>query len=288
MTEAENLVEQGNALGQAGDVHGAERAYRAAIASSPEWSVPYYDLGLLCKYAGRWPESLEFNMRAVERDGDDEDAWWNLGIAATAVGNWAEARRAWAACGMTPPEGDGPPDFGFGSIPVRLDPDDNAEVVWAKRIDPARARILNVPLPMSTHNFDEVVLTDGAVEGYRTVGRERYPVFNMLAVLQASSLKKYVIELGTADAAAIERLVGEAEAKGGAAENWGTSTAKICAKCSRGDPHEHKGPPRVPSHPNFGLAARDDAHAQSIITAWLAATPRADIVRWYSAYDQTA
>ena len=288
MTEAETLVEQGNALHQAGDVDGAERAYRAAIAASPDWSVPYYDLGLLCKYAGRWQESLDFNKLAIERDGEDEDAWWNLGIAATAVGSWADARRAWAACGMTPPEGDGPPDFGFGSIPVRLDPDDNAEVVWAKRIDPARARILNVPLPASTHNYGEVVLTDGAAEGYRTVKGKRYPVFNMLVVLQASSLKKYVIELGTADAMAIERLVDEAEAHGGAAENWGTSTAVICAKCSRGDPHEHTGPSRTPSHPNFGLAARDDGHAQSIISSWLTKTPRADIVRWYSADDRTA
>ena len=124
MTEAENLVEQGNALHEAGDVAGAERAYRAAIVASPGWSVPYYDLGLLCKYAGRWQESLDFNKLAIERAGDDEDAWWNLGIAATAAGNWPEARRAWAACGMTPPAGDGPPDFCFGSVPVRLDPDD--------------------------------------------------------------------------------------------------------------------------------------------------------------------
>ena len=48
MTEAENLVEQGNALGQAGDVNGAEHAYRAAIASSPEWSVPYAIAASIC------------------------------------------------------------------------------------------------------------------------------------------------------------------------------------------------------------------------------------------------
>jgi hypothetical protein len=281
-TEAERLVEEGNSLKDAGDVAGAERAYRGAIVASPAWSVPYYDLGLLCKYAGRWQESLTFNAQAAERDPDDEAAWWNLGIAATAVPNWPEARRAWTACGMTPPAGDGPPDFNFGLIPVRLDPDDRGEVVWAHRIDPARAAVRNVPLPVSAHNYGEVLLTDGAPDGYRTVKGKEYPVLNMLAVLERSPLRKYVIELATADSASIELLEDVAQSSGGAAENWATSTNILCAQCSRGTPHElHR--QGTPAHPHCGLAARDDAHAESIIHEWLEQSPRADLVRWFDA-----
>ena len=277
------LVEEGNTRKDAGDVEGAERAYRAAIASDPDWSVPYYDLGLVCKYAGRWQESLEFNSLAAERDPRDEAAWWNLGIAATAIGNWSEARRAWTACGMTTPPGDGPPDFAFGLIPVRLDANDAAEVVWARRIDPARARILNVPLPTSRHNYGEMVLTDGAADGFRTSNGTKYPVLNALAVLEMSSLRKYVVELATADSAAIDTLIQQAETQGGAAEHWGASTNILCAQCSRGEPHEHAGQHATPAHPHCGLAARDEHHVQSIINAWLAQSPSADLIRWFEA-----
>ena len=283
MTEAELFVAQGNALKNAGDVAGAERAYRAAMACSPEWSVPYYDLGLLCKYTGRRHDSLEFNALAARYGPDDEAAWWSLGIAATAVANWAEARRAWIRCGMGDTPGDGPPDFGFGSIPVRLDPDEQAEVVWARRIDPARASILSVPLPSSAHNYSEVVLTDGAPEGHRIVDGEEYPVLNMLAVLERSALRKYVIELATVDVASIDALVTLAAAVGGAAEDWGSRTNILCAQCSRGTPHEHDTEHGLPAHPHCGLAARDDAHAASIIRSWLEQNARADVIRWFDA-----
>ena len=35
--------------------------------------------------------------RAARLDPEDEAAWWNTGIAATAPGDWAAARRAWEA-----------------------------------------------------------------------------------------------------------------------------------------------------------------------------------------------
>src|SRR5205807_10273545 len=69
----------------------------------------------------------------------DKAAWWNQGIAATALGRWGLARRAWAGFGIDLPAGEGPLDFPCGSCPVRLCPDGDAEVVWAHRIDPARS-----------------------------------------------------------------------------------------------------------------------------------------------------
>ena len=283
MTEAERLVAQGLSLEDDGDRTGAERAYRDALAQNPMWSVPHYNLGLLCKYQHRWEESLEFNKQAAALAPDDEAAWWNLGIAATALGDWAEARRAWKACGMEPPAGSGAPVFDFGSTPVRLDPNGNAEVVWAERIDPARARILSVPLPWSQHNYGDIVLTDGAAEGHRVVDGKQYPVFNALALLSTSPLKKYIVELATADATSIEALAQCAEDSGGAAEDWGRSTNILCAKCSLGTPHQHTTGSSVPAHPHCGLAARDDAHAEAIIQSWLARNPNADLIRWYDA-----
>jgi len=283
MTDPGSLVEQGNALKDAGDFAGAESAYRSAIALASYWSVPHFNLGLLCKHQGRWQESLEFNSEAVRLDATDEGAWWNLGIAATALGNWSEARRAWKACGMEPPAGAGPPEFNFGPTPVRLAPHGRAEVVCAHRIDPARARVLSIPTPALDHNHGDIVLTDGSIDGRRIVDGREYAVFNVLALLTPSPLKKYVVELATSDEKGIAALEDCAGGMGGAAENWGMSTKILCEECSRGTPHEHHTGERVPAHPHCGLAAKDDDHAESILRAWLQREPTADLIRWYDA-----
>jgi tetratricopeptide (TPR) repeat protein len=64
----------------------AATAFERAIHHAPDWSVPWYNLGLAYKCQRRWPESLRCNLRAAELDPTDEAAWWNTGIAATALG----------------------------------------------------------------------------------------------------------------------------------------------------------------------------------------------------------
>jgi len=38
-------------------------------------------------------------------------AWWNMGIAATALGRWRDARHAWQQCGVADPGGSDPPVY---------------------------------------------------------------------------------------------------------------------------------------------------------------------------------
>lgn len=286
MTDFETAVEfneQGLALREAGDVIGAEAAYRAAITAAPDWAAPIYNLGLLCKYECRWEESFSHNRRAAELQPDDEASWWNLGIAATALSNWEEARRAWAACGIEVPPGSGPPEFDWGQTPVRLNPDGDGEVVWARRIDPARAEIMNVPLPTSGFRWGDIVLNDGAVEGERVVDGRAYPVFNVLQRLKSSPFSTFILELATTSDEAVAALEQCATDRGGAAEHWGTHTSNLCRDCSYGRPHQHAHGASNPAHPHCGLAARDHAHADDIIRAWLASTTAADLTVWYEA-----
>jgi hypothetical protein len=280
---AEQLNSEGMQLRADGNIAGAEAAYRAAISAAPEWSAPVYNLGLLYKYEGRWEESRNYNRQAANLAPDDEASWWNLGIAATALSDWNEARRAWTACGMEVPPGDGAPEFDWGQTPVRLDPDGEAEVVWAHRIDPARARIVSVPLPTSPFHCGDLVLTDGAEEGQRIVDGRVYSVFNVLQLLAPSGLRTFIIELATMQPNALAALEACATEHGGAAEDWGSFTAILCAECSRGLPHEHAPGTSAPAHPHCGLAARDHQHADEIITDWLAQTPGADLTAWYEA-----
>jgi hypothetical protein len=280
---AVDFNERGMALRDAGDAVGVEAAYRSAIAAAPDWPAPIYNLGLLCKYEGRWEESFAHNKRAAELQPDDEASWWNLGIAATALGDWEAARRAWAACGIEVPPGSGPPQFNWGRTPVRLNPDTDGEVVWAQRIDPARARIINVPLPTSGFRWSDVVLTDGAVEGERVVDGHAYPVFNVLQRLEVSPFRTFIIELATMSDNAVTALEECATERGAAAEDWGSCTSILCRDCSYGRPHQHTGSESNAAHPHCGLAARDHAHADEIISAWLATEPTADLTVWYEA-----
>ena len=277
------LNDRGLALRDAGDLRGAEAAYLAAMEAAPSWPAPIYNLGLLYKYECRWKESFDYNRRSTELQSDDEASWWNFGIAATALRHWGEARRAWAACGIEVPPGDGPPEFNWGRTPVRLNPDTDGEVVWARRLDPARGQILNVPLPISGFRWGDIVLNDGAVEGERMVNGRAYPVFNVLQRWQLSPFRTFILELATADGEALAALERCAADRGGAAEDWGTCTSILCRDCSYGRQHEHADGDAHPAHPHCGLAARDHSHADEIITAWLAAIPTADLTVWYEA-----
>ena len=68
-----------------------------AAKIDPHWSVPWFNLGLDFKNSGAWEDSLRCNQTSTQLGTNDEAAWWNLGIAATALHNWSEARRAWKA-----------------------------------------------------------------------------------------------------------------------------------------------------------------------------------------------
>ncbi|HEX5106885.1 MAG TPA: tetratricopeptide repeat protein [Vicinamibacterales bacterium] len=278
---AQALNERGQELKAAGDIAGAEAAYLAAVAAAPAWSIPAYNLGLLFKYEGRWQESLEWNQTAAALDPDDQAAWWNLGIAATALGRWADARKAWQRCGIDDPGGDDPPDYRFGRIPVRLDPEGDGEVVWANRLDPARARLISIPLPTSPFRWGDVVLNDGAAEGHRTVNGRQIPVFNVLERLVPSTIRTFVVELATSDRSAVDALEDIAHDMGGAAEHWGLTTRIMCRECSYGKPHEHVDSGERPAHHHCGLVAPSREIAQQVLDRWLASSDAADLVTWY-------
>jgi tetratricopeptide (TPR) repeat protein len=229
-----------------------------------------YNLGLASKYRGEWEESLARNRRAAELNPQDEATWWNLGIAATAVRDWPEARRAWAACGITLVDG-----IGEISMPecwgcVRLNPEGSAEVVWGKRIDPARTRVMNVPLPASDRRYGDIILNDGAPEGTRTSNGREYPVFNELALWKRSSYTTYEVEANAVseDAkASLGRLCDEFEV---AFEDWGT-IRNLCAACSRGNPAQHD----CTAHngesqtTRLGFASRGQSAVNDLLRRWL-------------------
>lgn len=258
-----------NELDEAGQTERAIETYRRADRWDRRWSVPWFNLGLLFKRQGNWPESLRHSERATELNPSHEGAWWNLGIAATALGEWRKARTAWRACGIEVPDGEGPLDLDFGPTPIRLNPAGAAEVVWCKRVDPARAVILNIPLPESGHRCGDLLLHDGSREGTRVWKGVELPVFNELALLQPSHLGTFVVKIDGLLATEAEALIARASEQQTEAEDWSLSVRWLCKACSEGKvEHEHS-PPSDQPHRLIGVAATSETAVRELIEPFL-------------------
>lgn len=237
---ADKLLQLALELEEAGKQDKAIEVYKKCIATDPNWAVPAFNLGLIYKYRFDWLNSLEFNDLASKLDPSDEPAWWNLGIAATALGDWSTARRAWKGFGIKlPPATSGEEvRLNLGITPVRILT--NSEVVWTTRIDPARAIIDSIPTSYANRRYRDLVLHDGAPQGYRTVSGKKVPVFDELQLLESSDYRTFSLRVWARnphDLKLLEKLCDQADY---AMENWTLNIRHLCEQCSRGVPHsEH-------------------------------------------------
>jgi tetratricopeptide (TPR) repeat protein len=272
--EAIRLARRGSALLGEELLDEAEQAFLSALELGPGLAPAWFDLGLIYKRRRRWSEALRCNRQASTIDGQDSATWWNLGIAATALRDWSTARRAWRRYGIPIQGESGPIEADFGLTPVRINPDSKAEVVWCRRVDPARAIIINIPLPESGHRWGDCVLHDGAPNGERISGGRTYHVFDELERWEASSIPTLQVNLhapGPDDADALEALF---EEQGLAAEDWTANLRTLCRACSEGSPHPEHEPLTTEwsAERAFGLAAQP-ATADELLGRWAAAAP---------------
>jgi hypothetical protein len=207
----------------------------------------------------------------VAVDPKNEAAWWNFGIAATALGRWNLARSAWRGFGIDVPDGEGPIALPCGVCPIRINPRDQPEVVWADRLDPARARLFSIPFPESKHRWKDVVLNDGAPTGYRKYKGQEVPVFDALELLERSEFGTFVARVRMPPKSrCAENLTEIASELGGTAEDWSTSVRLLCKACSEGRPHEEHDTQAAPPDGVhlIGIAARSREHAAAILSGW--------------------
>lgn len=257
----------------------AAELYARAVEVDPRDADAWYNLGLAHKYLGNWRASADANERALALTSKRGDpAWWNLGIAATALRDWDLARRAWRGFGMRRkdvPDGSGPIEVDWGINPVRIVSRDGEtkEVVWGRRLCPARIRIESIPFPASDHRWGDVVLHDGASNGERTADGRTYPVFDELERWSPSeipTLRACVRCTSDDDANA---LIDAFRAARFDAEDWSTNVRQLCKECSEGSPatHDHAFPEGGADR-TFGIAAPVGL-AQQVLRAWRSESP---------------
>lgn len=214
----------------------AETTYKEALKLDHSRATTWYNLGLMYKYQKHWQESFQANLEAHKLCPKDEAACWNLGIAATALHDWRNARAAWKDYGIEIADGDDSIKMDYGMIPIRLEV---GEVVWCNRIDPARGVVMSIPFPDSGYWYGDIILHDGAPNGYRVVNGNKVPVFDVLDIWEHSSYQVFEIEAiirQEMDYNILEERIDSYPDM--AIEDWG-SVRILCKKCSEGIPHEH-------------------------------------------------
>ncbi len=230
-------------------------ALSALTEAYPEVGWAWFDLGLRMKWLRQWPECVDANLEALARLADPRESGeaWNLGIAATALGEWELARRAWDAFGVEVPSGEGPIQGDFGLTPVRLNPEPrfhepelvldgmrySTEVVWGRRLCPARVRLVSVPLPESGHRFGDVVLHDGDPVGERYLGDQVRAVFNEITLLEPSPYPTLATQVPNVGQQALAELTDLFDEAGYAAECWTANVQVLCRACSEGSAEGH-------------------------------------------------
>ncbi|MGS2614689.1 tetratricopeptide repeat protein [Micromonospora sp. LZ34] len=238
----------------------------------PRAAVWWYDAALAYKFLRNWAKAYELGREAAARAerGTQDPAFWNLGIAATIMGDWATARDAWQGFGIPVPDGEGEIVEDFGVTPVRLDPGGRAEVVWARRLCPTRARVLNVPTPGSGRRFGEIVVHDGAPNGERVVDGQTFSVFDELLLWRGSELPTTTVSITAASVEDVHALVALFEEREYGAEPW-SSHEMICACCSEGQVNQD---PRhaVTGEQRMSLAAPPD-EVPVLLETWRAGAP---------------
>jgi hypothetical protein len=270
MQNLEALLDQALEVSESGDKDEAIKIYHKILSEREDWATIHYNLGLIYKYRNEWEKSYSYNKRAVELDPEMEAAQWNLGIAATMLKDWKLARQCWNRFGMKYEIIDQDTAGNVGQATIRIDPNENAETVWATRICPARARITNIPLPESKHRFKDIVLNDGAPNGYRMSEGKEYPVFDEIQHLSKSEYLTYSIKCKVISKAHFEDLQQRCWNSDIAIENWTTGVQMLCKQCSEGKPHEtHDHELKKPSEESLiAFASTSQEKLEQILDDW--------------------
>lgn len=210
-SEAKRLLERARQAWEAEEWLRSAELYEQVLAHYPDEepsAVWWYDAALAYKFLRNWAKAYELGCQAAARSprGEQDPAFWNLGVAATIQRDWVTARDAWEGFGIPIPQGEGEINGSFGMACVRLDTGGQREVVWIQRLCPTRGRVVSVPVT-DGRRFGEIVVHDGEPTGERTFNGQQVAVFDELLLFEASELPTLQVSVNAAQASDVEALV---------------------------------------------------------------------------------
>lgn len=196
--ELQQLLDEANRYEELGDTYHAVKLYKRLTRLAPDWFPPFLRLGFIYHQRREWKPAFHYFKKTVALTTDCREAWWSLGMAATAQKKWRIARSVWAKFGLTDlprkPEG------------LRLSYDGSFEILWMLPLDPARAQIVSIPHPASGYRYREVLLYERKPIGHHIVNRRRVPVYEEMGLFKSSPFQTFSCLLHTKEVTAVQRL----------------------------------------------------------------------------------
>jgi tetratricopeptide (TPR) repeat protein len=255
------LFEAGLAYEAAADHYHAIKLYKRIIKQAAYWPEPYLRLGDIYSSRKEWKPALYYNKKAIALAVDNKAAWWNVGIAATALHRPRLARRVWQKFGLS--QGNSQP------ISVKITYQDQFEVLGARRIDVARAVIGSIPHPKSGRKFQDVLLIDNTVKGYHISGYRKLPIYDELDLLKRSTYSTFsclLSDIVPKDIEVLQQLCTNARL---GFELWGNASRSLSsARPSGGLPEYYSASMPPQKEVLIAIAAKQQRQAVDVLESW--------------------
>lgn len=257
------LFEQARQYEAAADPYNAVKLYKRLIREEPQWAAPYLRLGHIYKYRREWKPSLYYHKKAVALDVTNRQAWWDVALSATAMGKLRQARRVWDKFGWSPKER----SF-LKPVSVRLQFQNQFEVLWAQRISPCLGYIRSIPQPASGRRYGDLVLIDNIVRGYHTNDMHRLPIYDELGMKKCGHYGAFSCTLLQTTEADIKLLQQLCQEEGLGFEVWGNAAQAATVRSAKGRPEYYTFNWDTAPQVLVAVAARREAQALSVLKNW--------------------
>ena len=259
------LFDEARRYDEAGDTYNAVKLYKRLTKLSADWAEPYFHLSLIYKRRHEWKQVFHYSKRTVSLAPANQEAWWNLGIAAVGLKKTRLARSIWTKFGWDSKQ---KPRHPYG---LQLTYEDAYEILWMQPLDPARAQILSIPHPASGLRFREEVLYDRKPVGYHVVSKRRIPVYASLGSVKRSPFQTFSCLVHVApDSAAVKQLELLCANAGIGFEVWSNAARIFTPEHRRAFPEYYSDlvPRESTDQCLVALAALHEAEVQRVLNNW--------------------
>jgi hypothetical protein len=222
------LLEKAIAYDHIGDIYNAVKLYKRVICLAPDRVAPYERLVSIYKSRCEWKSVLHYAKKALSLDAGLQQVWWDMGIAASALGKGRISRAVWQKFGAKARPGK--------LLALQIQRNGAFEIVWAQGVDPTKAILCSIPHPDSGLRYRDLLLFDREIVGYFMHGRRKMPVFPVLWRVKTSFFYTFCCTLHNCNDSALRvfrQLCDDAEIGW---EIWSDATLASSAVSASGKP----------------------------------------------------
>lgn len=259
--EMRALFEAGLQYENRADYYHAIKLYKRIIKQASYWPEPYLRLGAIYSARKEWKPALYYNKKAIALAVDNKEAWWNVGIAATALRKTRLAKRVWQKFGVS--------NTTSYPISVKIAYQDKFEVLGARRIDAARAIIQSIPHPISGRKFQDILLIGNTVKGHHICGYQKLPIYDELDLLKRSTYSTFsclLHDIVPKDIDVLQHLCINARL---GFEVWGNASRSLSPSVHSGLLPEYYSSPINPQKELLvAIAAKQQGQAIEVLESW--------------------